>query len=148
WVHLQIPNGQVAQLSWKENTMTCMPHMAHNIKLCLNEQIQFDEVQFYFQINFNDSIKTLALISLCSVPDYELLHESYNTLYSCTYEGNEVLVLIGVSTIQAVVAIVPHKLPNHPELCFFLVKKPGLDVAQFAGHVDHDDEGDDEDDGN
>jgi hypothetical protein len=73
-------------------------------------------------MNFNETIKTLALISLYSTPDYELLCESYNTLYLCTHQGNEALMVVEVFAIQAVIAMVPHKLPNHPELCFFLVE--------------------------
>ncbi|KAG1900656.1 uncharacterized protein F5891DRAFT_951969, partial [Suillus fuscotomentosus] len=111
-----------------------------NHQLCINDRIQFGEVQFYFQMNFDGIVKTLALISLYSTPDYELLLESYNTLYSCTHQGNESLMVVEVFTIQAVIAMFPHKLPDNPELCFFLVEKPGLDVAQFAGHVDEDDE--------
>jgi hypothetical protein len=33
WARLQIPNGQVARSSWKENAMTRMPRMARNIKV-------------------------------------------------------------------------------------------------------------------
>ncbi|KAG2362743.1 hypothetical protein BDR07DRAFT_1191202, partial [Suillus spraguei] len=51
--------------------------------------------------------KTLALVSLYSMPDYDLLRESYNTLYSCTHQGNEALVVVEVFTIQAVIAMVP-----------------------------------------
>ncbi|KAG1758651.1 hypothetical protein EDD22DRAFT_763683, partial [Suillus occidentalis] len=108
WARLRIPNGQVARSSWKENTMTRMPRMARNVKLHINDRIQFGEVQFYFQINFDESVKTLALVSLYSAPDYHILRESYNTLYSCTYQGDTALVFVEVSTIQAVVAMVPH----------------------------------------
>ncbi|KAG1732805.1 hypothetical protein EDB19DRAFT_1591707, partial [Suillus lakei] len=107
-------------------------------QLHINDQIQFGEVQFYFQINFNKTVKTLALISLYSMPDYELLRGSYHTLYSCTHQGNEALVIVEVFAIQAVIAMVPHKLPDNPELCFFLVEKPGLNIAQFAGQIDED----------
>ncbi|KAG2065942.1 hypothetical protein BDR04DRAFT_1160881 [Suillus decipiens] len=115
-----------------------------DVTLYINDWIQFGEVQFYFQMNLNETIKTLTLISLYSRPDYELLRESYNTLYSCTHQGNEALMVVEVFAIQAVIAMVPHKLPNHPELCFFLVEKPGLDVAQFAGHIYEDEDGDDD----
>ncbi|KAG1823285.1 hypothetical protein EV424DRAFT_1321265 [Suillus variegatus] len=140
WARLRLPNGQIARSSWKENNMTRMPRMARNVKLSLNERAHFGEVQFYFQIHINDTIKTLALVSLYSPPNYQLLEESYHTLYSCTYQGNEALKLVDVSTIQSVIAMVPHKLPGSLELCFFLVEKPGLDVAQIAGHVDEDNE--------
>jgi hypothetical protein len=58
------------------------------------------------------------------------------------HQGNKALMVVEVFAIQAVIAMIPHKLPNHPEVCFFLVKKPGFDVAQFAGHIDEDEDGD------
>ncbi|KAG1834730.1 hypothetical protein EV424DRAFT_1309649 [Suillus variegatus] len=141
WARLQLPNRQIARSSWKENNMTCMPRMARNVKLSLNERTHFGEVQFYFQIHIVTTLgRTLALVSLYSPLNYQLLEESYHTLYSCTYQGNEALKLVDVSSIQSVIAMVPHKLPGDLELCFFLVEKPGLDVAQIAGHVDEDNE--------
>jgi len=57
-------------------------------------------------------------------------------LWSCEYRGDSALEFIDVKCIQAVVAMVPHA----PEIDgqetrerFFLVEKPGLDVAVMAG---------------
>ncbi len=78
----------------------------------------------------------LALMSLFSKPDESLLSLSVNTLWSCEYQGDGTLRFIDVKSIQAVVAMIPHRLEIQglpPCECFFLVEKPGLDVAVIAG---------------
>lgn len=78
----------------------------------------------------------LALVSLYSRPDETLLSLSVNTLWSCEYQGDDALMFIDVKIIQAVVAMIPHRveLPGFPPSeRFFLVEKPGLDVAMMAG---------------
>ena len=78
----------------------------------------------------------LALVSLFSRPDQTLLLISANTLCSCEYQGDDALRFINVKTIQAVVAMIPHRPEiegRPPSERFFLVEKPGLDVAIIAG---------------
>jgi hypothetical protein len=64
-----------------------------------------------------------------------------NTLWSCENQGDLALNFIDVKTIQSVVAMIPHRpamsalQTDHPER-FFLVEKPGLDVAMLAGIED------------
>lgn len=54
---------------------------------------------------------TVAMVSVYSRPDLELLQKSAQTVWSCTYHGNEALQLVSVKTIHSVVAMVPHR-PN------------------------------------
>jgi hypothetical protein len=78
----------------------------------------------------------LALVSLFSKPDESLLSLSVNTLWSCEYQGDRALRFINVKTIQSVVAMIPHRPEirgQHATERFFLVEKPGLDVATLAG---------------
>jgi hypothetical protein len=59
-----------------------------------------------------------------------------NTLWSCKHQGDSALKFIEVKTIQAIVAMIPHKpaiIGQQTEEQFFLVEKPGLDVAMIAG---------------
>ena len=59
-----------------------------------------------------------------------------NTLWSCEYQDDNALKFIDVKTIQAVVAMIPHRPAiegRPPSQRFFLVEKPGLDVAVMAG---------------
>jgi hypothetical protein len=92
----------------------------------------------YFFINTlrEDKELTLALISLYSRPDPRLLALSVNTLWSCEYKGDSTLRFINVKTIDAVVAMIPHKPVIEGRDVgerFFLVEKPGLDVAVMSG---------------
>jgi hypothetical protein len=79
------------------------------------------------------------LISLFSKPDPILLQLSVNTLWSCDYQCDSALVFVNIKCIQAVVAMVPHVYleigdpAQKPHKQFFLVEKPGLDVAVMAG---------------
>jgi len=89
----------------------------------------------------------LALVSLYSKPDDYLLSISANTLWSSEYQGNGALKFIDIKTIQSVVVMIPHKpeiLGLPPSERFFLVEKPGLDVAMMAG-IEDDVPGDEED---
>lgn len=78
----------------------------------------------------------LALVSVFSEPDPTLLSISVNMLWSCEYLGDTALAFINVKTIQSVVSMIPHT-PNIQGSVsgerFFLVEKPGLDVALVAG---------------
>jgi len=79
---------------------------------------------------------TLALVSLYSKPDPMLLSVSVNTLWSCQYQGDMALQFIDFKTIQAVVSMIPHTPVIQGQAAgehFFLVEKPGLDVAMMAG---------------
>ena len=73
------------------------------------------------------------------MPHRELLYISSNTLYSCEYKGDDALCFISAKTIQVVVAMVPHTPAishQEPSERFFLVEKPGFDVAVMTGFED------------
>lgn len=81
--------------------------------------------------------KTLALVSIYSPPNQALLDASFNTLWSCTYQGDAGLKVVDVKTISSVVAMIPHNAHNFPGDIvghFFVVEKPGLDVAHMGGN--------------
>ena len=105
------------------------------------------EVRFFIHISRDEGDMCLALMSLFSKPDEYLLDISANTLWSCEYRNDGALKFIDVKTIQSIVAMIPHK-PEIPGLPlserFFLVEKPGLDVAMMAG-IEDDVPGDEED---
>ena len=99
--------------------------------------------------------RALALISTFSDPNPALLKESYKTLWSCTYHGDNELKVIDSKHILSVVAMVPHTplltRPNGQgfrEERFFLVEKPGLDCAHMGGVAELDDANNDDEDEN
>jgi hypothetical protein len=77
-----------------------------------------------------DRENTIALISLYSTPDAALLQASHHTLWSCAYQGDAALRAVDVKAIVGVAAMVP--LPG-VEGRYFVVEKPGLDVAHMGG---------------
>ena len=149
WARLRLPNGQIARSAWKEKAKALEKvRMARNVKVCLyivllvttnmctqlllESQIQFGEVQYYFRIDEN---RTAALVSLYSPPDVGLLESSYGAVCACTYQGEHGLQVVEVQVIQSVVAMVPLSRHNKDDADgqYFVVEKPGLDVAYLAG---------------
>jgi len=90
----------------------------------------------------------LALVSLFSQPDPELLELSCQTVYSCRYEGDAALSVVDVKSIKSVISMVPYFriTPDgeieQPESEHFLVEKPGLDIAELVGEQDQEDDDD------
>ena len=86
------------------------------------------------------------------MPDAGLLADSAYTLRACFYQGQNACEVIRPTDIVSVVAMVP--LPqthlDPPEARagysytdrFFVVEKPGLDIAFMAGHGEEEEEGD------
>jgi hypothetical protein len=104
-------------------------------------------VQFYFRGHINGENITLALVSLYSAPNAELLQESFQTVYLCTYTGVQGLWVVPAKTLMSVVAMIPldHNEPN----VRFLMEKPGLEVAMMANRGEEvQDENDEDDDNN
>lgn len=85
--------------------------------------------------------ENVALISVYSLPDAQLLDFSHGTVWSCTHEGDDGLQIVDVKTITAVVAMIPHR-PTLPsgitEDRFFMVEKAGLDVTLTGVEVEDD----------
>ncbi|KAH7904377.1 hypothetical protein BJ138DRAFT_1073501, partial [Hygrophoropsis aurantiaca] len=136
WARIRLPNGQVARSAWKEDNMTKKPRRARNVKIHLNESLAFAEVLFYFQIVIEGIEKTVALVSVYGPPHEEILAKSSQTFYSCIHQGDRALRIIEVTSIQSVVAMIPHKLPDDEQDRFYLVEKPGLDIARMGGAAD------------
>ncbi len=118
---------------------------------------RFAEVQYYFAFQAHgrarDDLKGLAMIAPFSAPDPALMQYSRNTLLACTHPGNDTREVIFAKDIVSVVAMVPLPMTEAEAreddaaaryaTRFFVVEKPGLDIAWFAGRVEN--PGDDED---
>jgi hypothetical protein len=154
WAKLRLPTGQNCYSAWKEtqkpiekrrtarNVKVCsislhafLPYLKH-IQILLDDQMRLGEVQFFILWIHEGRETPLALVSLYSTPEPRLLKASHNTLWSCEHQGDLALQFIDAKIIQSVVAMIPHmpaievqQLGEH----FFLVEKPGLDVAVIGG---------------
>jgi hypothetical protein len=154
WAKLRIPTGQNCYSAWKETQKPLEKRRtARNAKVCSAFYYRFNRSLVYFQILLDDEIRlaevyffihltheghdlALALVSLYSTPHPKLLEVSHNTLWSCEYQGDSSLRFINVKSIQSVVAMIPHMPVIEGQQAgerFFLVEKPGFDVAVIGG---------------
>ena len=79
------------------------------------------------------------MVSLYSHPHRELYEFSFHTLLSCTYAGDmhHNLQVINAKSIKNVVVMVPHHpFPGDTLERYFVVEKPGLDIACLGGVVE------------
>lgn len=111
----------------------------------LSNEIEFAEVQYFFNTIVNDERVTLALVSLYSRPDEDLFKQSNWTVWSVTEQGQLGLRVIDVKSILSVVSVIPH---NHhvqadsSDECFFIWEQMGMDMALLSRHGEDDsDEG-------
>ncbi|KAJ6494491.1 hypothetical protein C8R45DRAFT_1052932 [Mycena sanguinolenta] len=131
WARARLPNGQIARSAWKEKQKPLRNvRMARNV--WVRGQLEVAEVHFFFR---HKNGSALALASLYSQPDEQLLRRSYNTVWSCTAPLG--FTVIKVKSIESVVAMVPHRIFNVDR--FFLVEKPGLDMMNVTGQNEPDD---------
>ncbi|KAG2046769.1 hypothetical protein BDR06DRAFT_898584 [Suillus hirtellus] len=126
WSRLRLPNGQVARSTWKEALQPLeKTRMSRNVKVLHTWRF-----------------RTVALVSLYSAPDRQLLKLSHQTVWSCTDQGEAGLCVVDVTNIQAVVAVIPHR-PTLPsgvtEDRLFVVEKTGLDVSYTGVFAEEDD---------
>lgn len=93
--------------------------------------MHFGQVQYFFQLKLNGQKETVALVSVYTAPDPQLLEKSSNTLMVCRYLGDAALKIILVKKIASCIAMVPFHDPADDH--FFVCKKIGLEMAHMAG---------------
>ncbi|KAH9846588.1 hypothetical protein C2E23DRAFT_948968 [Lenzites betulinus] len=148
WARLQLPNGQIARTAWKEHVQEIRgksPRRARMVKL---RDGRLAEVQYFCTGAADGRPFRLAMLSVFSPPDADLLNTTFGVLCACLYQGDASRVVVDAKEVSAAVAMVP--LPMTPaerdspnaEAQFadryFLVEKPGLEVAHLGGIVEHD----------
>jgi hypothetical protein len=75
-------------------------------QFCLDGQFQLCRDPLFFSPGIWEDIHTLAVASVFSQPDHELLKRSYQTAYVCRYQGDEALIAIDVKEICSLVSMV------------------------------------------
>jgi hypothetical protein len=73
------------------------------------------------------------MVSCFSSPNQTLLNISYNTLRSCIYLDQGGLMVVDVKCISHVIAMVPHQPFGDSIQRYFVVEKPGLEIACLGG---------------
>ena len=122
------------------------------IKIIFNGNHQLAEVHYFSHLvtdqdasdeasenNVGIHFKDVALVTLYSPPDQDLLARSHGVLVSCTKLGEDSLCVIDVTSIKFVVAMVPHSPSGILEDRCFLVEKSGMEIARFRAENDDDD---------
>ena len=105
------------------------------------------EVEYYFRLRFSDTVYSLALVSMFSPPDQEILELSSRATYICHHGGTEALMVVDVKAITAVVFMVPDYQVTAegeiiiPENRFSLVEAPFIRLAALCGIVEDDTDG-------
>ncbi|TBU41207.1 hypothetical protein BD309DRAFT_868737 [Dichomitus squalens] len=148
WARLRLPNGQVARCGWKEIALEARgrkPRRARMVKVCLRDE-RFAEVQYFFRMDLHGHTETLAMVAWFTPPDKDILTFSRGTLLACQHLGDSSRAVIFAKQIVSVIAMVPLPLssqeaqqPRADVLYrdrFYVVEKPGLDVARMAGRVE------------
>ena len=152
WACLHLPNLQIAHCMWKEmshaSSTNSVQH-SHNVKvdqivlyypMITLTPLQFTcrgiiwigEAQFYFQSNHTGEECTYVLVLLWTLPDLNMLRESFNMAYSCVHMYQTYLQVIDMKVIASIVAMVP-MMPSKGDWSsqFFLLEKPGLEIIQL-----------------
>jgi len=107
-----------------------------------HDKIQYGEVQFFFYFANEDPEDdripdAYALVSLYGPPDPDLLSDSFNCLWACTYSGTDYLSVVPVTSILSVISMQPlPKVDGDPDGLFFVVEKLGLDDVELTGYTD------------
>ncbi|KAK1234064.1 hypothetical protein PQX77_002739 [Marasmius sp. AFHP31] len=139
---LLLPNGQKVRSVWNEELSSRDDRRrATIVKFEHDGRIRYGEVHYFFLLRFGVSIGyPLAMVSVFSEPDQDLLKRSHGTVHLCNYEGHAAMMVIGVKEIKALVAMVPDfQISEEDEMVFapdnryFLVEKPSIQGQEFCG---------------
>lgn len=133
WSGAPIWHGQTATLRYVAPHTTSYAYIVlKTLQILHCGVVHLAEVHFYFTRSFggNDNLRTLALVSLYSLPNAYLLQKSHNTLAVCRHRGWDALVVIDVGSILSVVAMAPFPfLVDGQGDQYFLIEKIGLDIV-------------------
>ncbi|KIY47074.1 hypothetical protein FISHEDRAFT_66191 [Fistulina hepatica ATCC 64428] len=114
-VRLCLINGQIARTAWREKTKPPK-------NVCMSYNITYFFHMWEVEADVNSVIHTVALVSLFSFPDAELLETSFEILKVCKYMGEESFAVVSVKDIGT----------NDTTDIYFICEKIGLDVAILA----------------
>lgn len=109
--------------------------------MTFNGECRYAEVLYFFVVHKGDIPHTLAAVHFFSLPDPDLLKESYGTLHVCGFPDKEGVVVVDAKTLTDVVGMVPFRRHtqerrdwNQGE--YFPVEKMSLTCTQFTNDDD------------
>ena len=109
-------------------------------------------MQYYFYMRFGDQQYPLAMVSLFSLPDRDILSDSSHTVYLCeALDLREGLAVIPVTDIFSVVAMIPEMVVSEVGNItltgkYALMRHAFIELAPFSsgGLFDEDDDNENE----
>jgi hypothetical protein len=114
------------------------------------------DIEYFFRLWFGNVVHTLALVSMFTPPDMELLEASHHAVYICRYATRDsevaTLKVVDVKSITTVVSMVPDYQVTAegdiiiPENQYSLVDAPLLKLVSLSRTVGEDDDGNESDD--
>jgi hypothetical protein len=116
------------------------------LQLDIDGTFAIADVKYFFRLRFDDTVHSLALVSMFSPPDQEVLELSQHAAYICCYEDLAGFRVMDVKAITAVVSMVPdYEVTTEgdiiiPENRFSLVEAPFLKLATLCGTLGEDDD--------
>ncbi|KAH9159369.1 hypothetical protein EDB89DRAFT_1887518 [Lactarius sanguifluus] len=146
WAKLRLPNGQMARSVWLESNVTTKLRRTSCIKREGGTRI--GNIEFYFYIRFGEAQYPLAMVSLFSLPDAEVLSDSSGTVYlSESGSAPDGLVVIPVTAILSVVSMFPEMRVSEDGRIsetrkFSLMRHAFIDLAHFSNGELFDDDDD------
>ena len=167
WAKLRLPNGQKARSVWHESSAkkdlrctSCVEvgfffddrpeilSLMGTLQIRREGGICIGNVQFYFYICFGKAQHPLAMVSLFSLPDTEVLSDSSGTVYLCKpLSAPEGLVVLPVTAILSVVSMFPEMRVSEDGVIsetgkFSLMRHAFIELAHFSdgGLFDDDDD--------
>lgn len=105
------------------------------------------DVEYFFRLRFGETVYSLALVSMFTPPDEELLEQSHRAIYICHHGGLDALRVVDIKSITAVVSMVPDYQVTVggdiliPDNTFSLVEAPFLKLTALCGTLEDDDNG-------
>lgn len=112
------------------------------LQVIYNNEERFGEVYYFYRISLEGDLwQPVALISLYSTPDPDILETTSDILLVCRYQGDASLVLVEATAIKSLIAMVPFLekaeggRPRRHKGRFYLGEMPGLTLAELGMEV-------------
>ncbi|KAI0321211.1 hypothetical protein OF83DRAFT_1051645 [Amylostereum chailletii] len=150
WSRCRLPNREVGRSRMRETGGRRITRISRNVKFHTPNGFGYAEVLYYFQWKIASAVRALALVSKYGDPDPFLLASSFGAVWAAPALGDLGLAVIEVSSIVAVVGMVPHKFrtehTNGIEVeLYFVAEKLGAEI-EFLDSRDDDEDREDEED--
>nr|GAT61113.1 predicted protein [Mycena chlorophos] len=139
WARMRLPNGQIARSLFGEAKLSLQNIRCSRVVKLLpsagttNGRPRIVTVAYFFLAADDHA---LALGTKFSPPDEALLTQSHGTVWSS--KGPDEMIVFEATHIESVVGMVPWVRDGQEE--YFLVEKPGLELATLGGYEEDDTE--------